>query len=597
MYEYLGHLYVLPSVSPDPAIESEEHSTQPPPPRPLVGGISPEERRQMEAERLARLKRTRPDLHKEASTIDLVDSDNEEYQEDEDDGGQQKQAKRQRISRLPSRAPPRRADHRPSASYSAAAGASAPSRAGPSTSTGRARMGVAGAGAGASSSGQRRFWDGELRQTGNMHVDPRKDTRSDFRLSDIISPKEEIEFAIVSAYVWDFSWVYQMFARSTPVIAVDHSQTGEASIKSILPNWIRTTPFLRGGRGCMHMKLFFRDRLRIMISTANLIQYDWRDIENVCDIRSFDPQHRRDPNAAEDFASAMVRVLHGVNVAPALVNLLRNDHPNLPLQRLEELRTHWDFSKVKVALIASIAGKHEGWPNVIQQGHTGLMKSVMDKGVKTPANKELMLECQGSSIGQYTTQWLNEFHTSACGVSAQTWLDGPKARRAKLPLPPVKIMFPTGRYVRESVLGEAGGGTMFCRRQQWEAANFPRQLFHETRSRRGKVLMHSKMVLGTFRDKRGTLDAAPAGSDGEDKPVGWLYMGSHNFTPSAWGTLSGSAFNPTLNITNYELGILMPLQNEAEVDRLTCWERPPKKYVAGQDEPWVRCRTSALGCP
>ena len=62
------------------------------------------------------------------------------------------------------------------------------------------------------------------------------------------------------------------------------------------------------------------------------------------------------------------------------------------------------------------------------------------------------------------------------------------------------------------------------------------------------------MILGTFRDARGTLHNAPsAGSDGEEgeggeELVGWLYMGSHNFTPSAWGTLSGSAFNPTLNV-------------------------------------------------
>lgn len=31
------------------------------------------------------------------------------------------------------------------------------------------------------------------------------------------------------------------------------------------------------------------------------------------------------------------------------------------------------------------------------------------------------------------------------------------------------------------------------------------------------------------------------------KYIGWAYVGSHNFTPSAWGTLSGSSFNPVLN--------------------------------------------------
>ena len=75
------------------------------------------------------------------------------------------------------------------------------------------------------------------------------------------------------------------------------------------------------------------------------------------------------------------------------------------------------------------------------------------------------------------------------------------------------------------------------------------------------------MVLGTFRDKRGGLDRharSSAREDSEDeddaggdgngngngnkKLVGWAYVGSHYFTPSAWGTLSGSAFNPTLNV-------------------------------------------------
>jgi tyrosyl-DNA phosphodiesterase-1 len=31
--------------------------------------------------------------------------------------------------------------------------------------------------------------------------------------------------------------------------------------------------------------------------------------------------------------------------------------------------------------------------------------------------------------------------------------------------------------------------------------------------------------------------------------IGWAYIGSHNFTPSAWGTLSGSAFQPVLNVS------------------------------------------------
>ena len=73
----------------------------------------------------------------------------------------------------------------------------------------------------------------------------------------------------------------------------------------------------------------------------------------------------------------------------------------------------------------------------------------------------------------------------------------------------------------------------------------------------GRSDNRAQMILGTFRDRRGTLDGAvPSGfssqnesDDGANDLVGWLYVGSHNFTPSAWGTLSGSGFNPTLNVS------------------------------------------------
>ena len=35
----------------------------------------------------------------------------------------------------------------------------------------------------------------------------------------------------------------------------------------------------------------------------------------------------------------------------------------------------------------------------------------------------------------------------------------------------------------------------------------------------------------------------------QDDLLGYAYVGSHNFTPSAWGTLSGSGFTPILNVS------------------------------------------------
>ncbi|EPQ56055.1 phospholipase D/nuclease [Gloeophyllum trabeum ATCC 11539] len=469
------------------------------------------------------------------------------------------------------------------------------------------------------------FWDGELRQTANKHVDPKKDTQPTFRLSEIIGKKSELSFALVSSYALMLPWLYEFFNPSTPVILVaqpDHS--GHESIRNVLPNWVMTTPFLRNGRGCMHIKfmlLFYKTgRLRVVVTTANFVDFDWRDIENTVwlqdiPLRSSPIPH--DPKAT-DFPAAFERVLKALNVRAALDNMLKTDHPNLPVKSIQDIRCRWDFSKVKVKLVASLAGKHEGWPSLILTGHTGLMKALRDLGLHAPKDKDVVLECQGSSIGTYSTQWMNEFHCSARGDSAEEWLDQPKSRRAKLPWPPVKILFPSLQTVRQSVLGENGGGTMFCRRNQWDAAKFPRELFHDSRSKRGGVLMHTKMIIATFRDKsQSTLASSSrgkqrpldvdSGSETEDSDIvevdpsdakrdyaGWAYVGSHNFTPSAWGTLSGSAFTPILNITNYEMGIVFPIKTSKDVDRVAAWERPPCKYESGKDVPWMQDESSIL---
>ena len=87
------------------------------------------------------------------------------------------------------------------------------------------------------------------------------------------------------------------------------------------------------------------------------------------------------------------------------------------------------------------------------------------------------------------------------------------------------------------------------------------------------------MILGTFRDKRGGLDRHArssarddsededdAGADGDStghgagnkKLVGWAYVGSHNFTPSAWGTLSGTVARPILNVSVLPFRLIAP---------------------------------------
>ena len=66
------------------------------------------------------------------------------------------------------------------------------------------------------------------------------------------------------------------------------------------------------------------------------------------------------------------------------------------------------------------------------------------------------------------------------------------------------------------------------------------------------------MIIATLQDVQKGKAVPESDSDIEELDdvvevpppiIGWAYIGSHNFTPSAWGTLSGSNVNPVLNVS------------------------------------------------
>lgn len=129
------------------------------------GGPSPatsflSERAIMEQERLARQKRLRPDLDVDGSPS-------------MDDGAHK--SKRQHLS--PSAAETRRADVR---AYSSATSSRAVSSTSAAASMAPRTI--------SSRSPEQWFWNGEMRQIANAHVDRAKDTKPTFRLSDILAP-------------------------------------------------------------------------------------------------------------------------------------------------------------------------------------------------------------------------------------------------------------------------------------------------------------------------------------------------------------------------------------------------------------------------
>ncbi|KAF7340590.1 hypothetical protein MSAN_02130500 [Mycena sanguinolenta] len=539
----------------------------------------------------------------------------------------------------------------------------------------------------APSSGRRTFPSGAVLRIDTQHADP---TRSDktpcIRLSELLGPKDELAFAILSAFVVDAPWLYEFFAHETPVILVTDSNTCGAdapddgpTLKNIFPSWVRVCPPLYNDRGCMHMKfmlLFSKSgTLRVVVSSTNLVPHDWRHVENVCPApysffltcRAPHRTRRRVCDPARSLANLspamLARVLKAVGVQEALGIMQRQGHTSLPLPTLlplpppqsksksksvtirtpTPLETNWDWSQVRVALVPSVAGRWEGWTGtegVLWTGQLRLMRAVqalgcsledLEGGAKNAKPKkgkgkakakggekwEVELDCLTSSIGTYTAPWLAVFRLCAAGRAqgVQAWLD--RGRKKTPPQGPTRILFPTLETVRGTTMGEPGAGTVFCRRGQWTkiaalvADTNTGLKMYDAKSRSGNVGMHTKMIMGTLlAPPEPEVDPEATESDTETetesdsdsdiqileddpeeekrgKPHAWLYVGSHNFTPSAWGTVSGSGFSPVVTVANYELGVVLRLDTPADVDQVAAWERPARRYGKG-DVPWIQ---------
>lgn len=566
------------------------------------------ERAQLEKERLARQKRLRGNIDDRVSSQGPTPSTSTADSESDDDDLQKPTAKRQHLATPRPVRTLQQSKSKGSANFVKVAPK-------PDTSSGT------------SINQPQMFWKGEIRQTANMHVDSGKDTEPTFRLSDIIGERSDLAFAIISSYSTDYEFAYKMFSPTTPVIIVSHPATEnrEQSMRFIQQNWIRITPKLLYNYSCMHMKfmlLFYKSgRLRIAITTANLVPLDWRDIENTAWVQDIPLRAARIPrdSRAQDFPSHLEKALSALDIQSGLDSFRTTEHrSSLPLQSISDLRCKYDFSKVHAHFISSLSGKFEGWPEVVRVGHPRLMKIIMDIGAKPRPGWEVTLECQGSSVGKCNKVWLKEFYHSASGASAQDWIGKPK-KADRLPWPEkrgIKILFPTLRTVRESRLGEAGGGTMFFKRTDWSSGGFPRELFHDSKSKRGGVLMHSKMILGMLRrkprlpsakgkavceeDEEDSVTESESDSGDSDiverKVTGWVYVGSHNFTTAAWGSYQAksTSFTPVFAVSNYELGVVVPVYDAKEADDIVCWERPPKSYESRGDQPWFQSESVVL---
>ncbi|KAF8202021.1 hypothetical protein K438DRAFT_2103525 [Mycena galopus ATCC 62051] len=259
----------------------------------------------------------------------------------------------------------------------------------------------------------RTFPTGALLRIDTQHADSSIPNKPDcIRLSEVLGPKDEQSFAILSAFNADAPWLYGFFARDTPVVPVtdvNTSGTGaelgdDPTQKNIFPSWVRVCPLptARGGySGCMHMKFM----LRFKKSGALRVVYLF-----IQDIPPAAPGTRTTPPAGvgekpgETFPAILARVLRSVGVEEALAIMGRQGHTTLPLPILlpsalhssfpakhakhapkpSPLETNWDWCKdgPTAPHARAVSGQGEGrWEWQEREGKWVMELDCLERGV------------------------------------------------------------------------------------------------------------------------------------------------------------------------------------------------------------------------
>ncbi|KJE03342.1 tyrosyl-DNA phosphodiesterase 1 [Cryptococcus gattii NT-10] len=448
------------------------------------------------------------------------------------------------------------------------------------------------------------YVEGELRHTGNMWANdnsagslPSPTPSPTFSLTHVIGDHSQISLIIASAFCIDDSWLSEAGILpdpiEVPVVMIrpypkDLRHRLNGKVISQINGEVWCYPDMKDNWGTMHMKFFW-----IFYKTGRLrtvFVQDFLPLDTpLQELSTDDPTH--------DLAVQFRTLFKHIGVDSALM-LLSKNHPQghrLPFSgrnNFADLR-NWDWGKVRFRTVISVSEKVSGASDMNRFGIGRLGHVLNTEGWVPDKEEKAIIEYQGSSLGQYSLNWLHNFYSFCTGKNISSLMTNFKASS----WPPIKIIFPSLNTVDSSVGGRDGGGTIFAGKG-WNANT--KDLFYDSNSKRGGILMHAKMMIAIFHPKTQISSSQTPSSTSlgkrkalemdvaEKKIGGWVYVGSHNFSPAAWGTLDTKKSPVTLSIKNYELGIVFPLygqQSNVAADKVAPYKRPPKKYSVG-DEPW-----------
>lgn len=413
---------------------------------------------------------------------------------------------------------------------------------------------------------------------------------TDIKLEEVLEA-QTLRTAVLSAFQWDTDWVLSKLKtplRGGHTKCVFVMQAKEASLRAQMQEetkgqeaWLRLCfPPMEGQTNCMHSKLmllFHPDKLRIVVPSANLLNFDWGEtgvMENsvfMVDLPRLTDGTKAQLDDLTEFGKELLFFLDKQELDEDIKSGMLN----------------FDFTTTqRMAFVHSIGGVTAG-DNAHRSGLASLSRAV----------RQLHLQCDDigvdyatSSVGSLKDAQLSLLHAAACGEDVFSFTAKTASAKAASFFKQsshtdhsirdkIRIYFPTKETVQESTAGAAGS---ICFNRKWyEDVTFPRRCFRDYISTRPGLLSHNKIMF---------VRSAPE----LEKTTAWAYVGSANISESAWGKLVYNKKDKSwhVNCRNWECGVLLPVDEPQRLTDLTGFDKvvkPPFLHPAPAyegREPW-----------
>ncbi|KAJ5935928.1 hypothetical protein N7454_005226 [Penicillium verhagenii] len=318
--------------------------------------------------------------------------------------------------------------------------------------------------------------------------------------------RSDMELGVFSSFLWDTEWFFTKCdtwrTRFLLIMHAKEKELRETMVEDVqhMKNIRLCFPPMDGQISTMHSKLmllFHPGYLRIVVPTANLTMADWgetRLMENTVFLIDLPRKVGSDHDSPKTF------------FYQELVYFLRastlNEHI---IAKLDE----FDFTETaRYAFIHTIGGSSPPGPDELwrRTGYCGLGRAVNHLGLRSPS--PINVDYVASSIGSLNNEFLRAIYL-ACkgddGLADYTLRYEKSSARQKNPEQQLmmkageewqsrfSVYFPSDTTVHAAhVFPQDTGGTVCFQAKWWSGAKFPRQVMKDCVSERS-VLMHNKV--------------------------------------------------------------------------------------------------------